>query len=81
LNGGLVCAFHYKNTSLPLQQNGYEKDTRFNETYNYPFWATDSIASMFVKPPMSSWKIPAKSTNPAVVKMMQPHGVSEINTV
>ena len=65
--------------------------TRFNETYNYPYWSTDSISSVVGISDAAfnakTWA-PAEAGNPAVVKMYQPNGwgswafeVSEISPV
>jgi hypothetical protein len=51
--------------------------TRFNETYNYPYWSTDSISSVVGISDAAfnakTWA-PAEAGNPAVVKMYQPNG-------
>ena len=55
------------------QKQSMYKNTRFNETYNFPYWATDSISGVEQISDTGfrskHWAHLTNSTNPAVVKM------------
>lgn len=49
-------------------------NTRFNETYNHPFWATTSPSAIKLSPQLSSRSASWKAAAGAVVRMLHPAG-------